>query len=191
MARGLSVVAVDPSASMLAVLSANHPALTVVRASAEDTGLPDRSFDSIFVAQAWHWIDPVAASAEAARLLRPGGYLTMIWNRRVLEGWQAEFDALQEGVRGIDLVDEHDSAARPPFGNRREVTVFWQREVPADDFLLSYTTHSPFLLADPAEQARRMGAWRTLLAANAGDAVTEHYASVAWRFQLPEGDRDA
>lgn len=41
---------------------------------------PDREFDVIIAGQAWHWVDPVAGAAKAARVLRPGGRLAVFWN---------------------------------------------------------------------------------------------------------------
>lgn len=184
--RGLDVVAVDPSASMLQVLSGRLPGVRTVLATAEDTGLADASFDAILVAQAWHWMDPDAASAEAARILRPGGTLAMVWNQRVpTPGWQESFDAVQDALRGVDLIDAEASAARPPFAERGELQFTWSREVPAEDFIQNYTTHSPFLLASPEEQARRLERWRTLVEANSGELVTEVFRTTAWRFRLP------
>ncbi|HEY4615935.1 MAG TPA: class I SAM-dependent methyltransferase [Citricoccus sp.] len=70
-ARGLQVTAVDPSAAMLEVLAAALPGVRTVLAAGEDTGQPDGSADVVTAAQAWHWIDPDAGAAEAARLLGP------------------------------------------------------------------------------------------------------------------------
>src|SRR5690625_7091437 len=44
-----------------------------LRRSAEDTGLPSDAADIVTAAQAWHWFDLEPATAEAHRLLRPGG----------------------------------------------------------------------------------------------------------------------
>jgi len=48
-----------------------------VTASAEETGLPDRSFDIVTAGQCWHWFDRTRAAAEARRLLIPGGLLML------------------------------------------------------------------------------------------------------------------
>ena len=34
-----------------------------------------RDFDAVVAGTAWHWVDPVAGAAKAARVLRPGGVL--------------------------------------------------------------------------------------------------------------------
>lgn len=36
--------------------------------------------DAVVAGQAWHWIDPVAGTAKAARVLRPGGMLALFRN---------------------------------------------------------------------------------------------------------------
>lgn len=80
--RGLNVVAVDPIAEMLEVLSASLPQTPALLGTAEDIPLPDDSVDAVLVAQAWHWVDPARAIPEVARVLRPGGRLGLVWNTR-------------------------------------------------------------------------------------------------------------
>ena len=50
-------------------------------ASAEATGLTDGTLDLVVFAQSWHWVDPLRAAAEAARILTPGGVLVAVWNQ--------------------------------------------------------------------------------------------------------------
>jgi SAM-dependent methyltransferase len=80
-ARGLDVVAVEPSTRMLAQLRSTLD-VEAHEGTAEATGLPDASVDAVVVAQAWHWVDPALAVPEVARVLRPGGTLGLVWNVR-------------------------------------------------------------------------------------------------------------
>ncbi|AZA09339.1 hypothetical protein CPPEL_06105 [Corynebacterium pseudopelargi] len=57
-----------------------HHALPCMQAKAEALGLVDASADLITCAQTWHWLDPVAASSEFARVLRPDGVVVLLWN---------------------------------------------------------------------------------------------------------------
>jgi SAM-dependent methyltransferase len=74
---GLSVVAVEPSDQMRALIPS---AARAVAGTAEQIPLPDESVDAIFIGQAWHWFDIPRAVAESHRVLRPGGTLTQMWN---------------------------------------------------------------------------------------------------------------
>jgi SAM-dependent methyltransferase len=80
--RGLDVVAVDPLAEMLEVLSSSLPETPALLGTAEEIPLADDSVDAVLVAQAWHWVDPERAVPEVARVLRPGGRLGLVWNTR-------------------------------------------------------------------------------------------------------------
>lgn len=50
------------------------------RHTAEATGLRKHSVDLITVAQAFHWLDPVATKREFQRILKPGGHIVLAWN---------------------------------------------------------------------------------------------------------------
>jgi SAM-dependent methyltransferase len=82
LAAGLRVTAVEPVAEMRAALPAEARAL---EGTAEAIPLPDGSVDAVTVGQAFHWFDGPAALAEIHRVLRPGGALALVWNRRPLE----------------------------------------------------------------------------------------------------------
>jgi SAM-dependent methyltransferase len=79
---GHRVLAVDPSAEMLAELTARLPDVDAVVGSAEAIAADDGSVDAVVAGQAAHWFDPDPASREIRRVLRPGGVLGLIWNSR-------------------------------------------------------------------------------------------------------------
>jgi len=83
-ARGADVLAVEPNASMRAA-AAPDPRVRWIDGTAEATGLEDASVDLVTVAQAFHWMDVPAALREFARILRPDGRLSILWNRRSRE----------------------------------------------------------------------------------------------------------
>jgi len=79
---GHSVVAADPSADMLDELRGQLPTVETRVGPAEQIPGTDDEFDVITVAQAWHWFDPKAATAECARVLKSNGLLSVAWHRR-------------------------------------------------------------------------------------------------------------
>jgi SAM-dependent methyltransferase len=82
--RGLDVVAVEPVAEMRAAIAA-HERVRVLDGRAEAIALADGWADAVTVAQAFHWFDGPRALAEIHRVLRPGGLLALVFNRRRME----------------------------------------------------------------------------------------------------------
>jgi ubiquinone/menaquinone biosynthesis C-methylase UbiE len=82
LATGAEVVAVEPVTEMRAVLPAGARARD---GTAEAIPLATASADAVTVAQAFHWFDGEAALAEIHRVLRPGGTLALVWNRRRMD----------------------------------------------------------------------------------------------------------
>ena len=79
---GAACVAVEPSASMREMLGRVVPGVPVIAGVGEAIPLRAGSMDAVVVAQAFHWFDPPVALAEMARVLRPGGVLSLVWNER-------------------------------------------------------------------------------------------------------------
>ncbi|MEW9550990.1 class I SAM-dependent methyltransferase [Nonomuraea sp. NPDC050783] len=75
LAAGCTVLGVEPDPRM-----AGHARRTGVEAEVatfEDWDDAGRTFDAVVAGQSWHWVDPVAGPAKAARVLRPGGLLAV------------------------------------------------------------------------------------------------------------------
>ncbi len=80
---GCQVYAVEPGEEMLAAASAllsDRPNFHPVPGRAEATTLDSDSVDLITAGQAFHWFDWPVARREFQRILRPGGYVMLIWN---------------------------------------------------------------------------------------------------------------
>lgn len=72
------VLGVDPDARMAGLARQSGGEVEV--ATFEEWDPAGRDFDVVVAGQAWHWVDPVAGAAQAARVLRPGGLLAPFWN---------------------------------------------------------------------------------------------------------------
>src|SRR6478735_5500269 len=77
---GCSVIAVEPLPGMLAELHRAFPAASAVLGVAEHIPLRGAVVDAVVVGQAFHWFDADRALDEIARVLRPGGTLSLISN---------------------------------------------------------------------------------------------------------------
>src|SRR5512141_747504 len=81
-ALGHQVLATDPLEPMLRHLVTRLPSTPAVLATAERIPMRARSVDTVVGAQSFHWFDVDRALPEIARVLRPGGHLSLVWNLR-------------------------------------------------------------------------------------------------------------
>jgi SAM-dependent methyltransferase len=152
--RFATVTAVEPLDGMRAVLEDRIPFVRVLAGAAEAIPLPDRSVDAVFVAEAMHWFDPRRSVAEMARVLRPGGGVAVLSNRRdwtAAEGtWQAEANAAFLRHRtpddGLDAHDETNwRAALAAIGPVQDDAVEGHvHRLDADGIVAMYSSFSGF-----------------------------------------------
>ena len=74
--------AIDPVPEMLAQLKLAHPDIHAIEGASQQLPLPDHSLNAVFCAQSFHWFADTATLQELARVLKPQGYLVLIWNQR-------------------------------------------------------------------------------------------------------------
>jgi len=84
---GMKVIGIEPNADMRRQAGAEPAPPGAVPPEyrdgrAEATGLPDRSADLVLAAQAFHWFESEGALREFQRVLKPGGWVALIWNER-------------------------------------------------------------------------------------------------------------
>jgi SAM-dependent methyltransferase len=86
--NGNSVIGVEPNEAMRGAaesLMRGYSRFQSVNGSAEATTLPNSSVNLITAGQAFHWFDATAARDEFVRILKPGGFVSLIWNDRRLD----------------------------------------------------------------------------------------------------------
>ena len=87
--NGNRVFGVEPNPEMRTAgerLLGQYAHFTSVDGTAEATTLAAHSVDFVTAGQAFHWFDPDKARSEFARILKPKGWVALIWNMRRTKG---------------------------------------------------------------------------------------------------------
>ena len=85
--NGNEVFAIEPNGPMRAAaerLLSGYERFHSIVGSAEETTLPASSVDAVVAAQAFHWFDPLPFGHECRRILKPEGWVVLLWNARRL-----------------------------------------------------------------------------------------------------------
>jgi SAM-dependent methyltransferase len=108
--RGLVVTAIEPAAEMAGVVETKLGDRAQIFVGRFEDYPPRRSVDLITSFNAWHWIEPAVAVDRVAQLIKPGGYVALIWTE-VLSWGQEPFEERLAEVFGapwekrFDFVD--------------------------------------------------------------------------------------
>ena len=136
--NGNRVFGVEPNSEMRAAgerFLGDHPHFTSVAGTAEATTLDDASVDFVTAGQAFHWFDVQRTRAEFGRILRPGGWVVIIWNarrrdatpflvayERLLRKHGTDYERVEHGRSAAVMVDEFfgpDDYETETFDNRQ------------------------------------------------------------------------
>jgi len=122
--NGNQVFGVEPNQEMREAgeeYLAGYPRFSSINGSAEATTLPDSCADFVTVGQAFHWFEPAPTRREFARILRPDGWVAIVWNDRTLSrtGFAVSYEELL--VRfGTDY-----SRVRDSYPQKKDVRAFF------------------------------------------------------------------
>ncbi len=86
--NGNQVFAVEPNASMRTAseaIFASQPRFVSIDGTAEQTGLRGETIDFITAGQAFHWFNYEKFKVECLRILKPKGWVILVWNVRRLD----------------------------------------------------------------------------------------------------------
>ena len=146
--RGCRVVGTEPSTRMASVAEAKLAGrATVVVGTFEDAEL-DCGADVVVAFNSWHWVDPAKAVARLAAVLRPAGWVGLVWTEVVSWGqepfesavgerlgipWPKAFDVVSRSIASID-----EDGRFGPFTQRRYT---FTRRLDADTYLAVMRTY--------------------------------------------------
>jgi SAM-dependent methyltransferase len=168
-AVGCRVLGVDPDPRMAEL--ARRKGIETEVATFEAWDPAGRAFDAVIAGQAWHWVDPVAGAAKAARVLRPGGRLAVFWNAAQLPPGLAEasvevYRRVDTGLPGIPwarpALDAYLAMCGKAAGGVRQAGGFgepeqwrfgWERPYTRDEWLEQVPTFGGHSQIPPARLA--------------------------------------
>jgi SAM-dependent methyltransferase len=161
--RGATVVCLDIGEQMLRRAQARSPQIPCVLADGHRMPVRDTAADLVTFAQAWHWFDGRLATAEVARVLRPGGYWAAWWNRASAAGepWFDRYeDLLSQTCPGYAWRRRRDTELEPDWSGELvralgpvepvgTVVLPWTRQVSATDWLTDERSKSYVIALEP------------------------------------------
>lgn len=175
---GCQVLGVDVDARMAE--AARRRGVEVEVAAFETWNPAGRRFDAVVAGQTWHWVDPVAGTVKAAKVLRPHGLIAVFWNsgeapadldesfaavyRRLLpdlpqlfavrsgaRGYGSFVAAAEDGIRAAGTFEEPEERRYP--WEQRYTTDDWVDQLPTSGFFGSIPPDTAQAVVDDIRDA--------------------------------------
>lgn len=186
--NGNQVYGVEPNAAMRSAAErflAGYPGFISIPAVAESTTLATASVDFVTVGQAFHWFDQQTAHQEFVRILRPGGWIVLVWNARQTDAtpFLRDYEQLLNTHAPDYATVNHRNSGLPElrevFGSGLRVRPFENRQVfdyaGVEGRLLS-SSYAP-LPGQPGHEAMLAELRRIFDAHQVGGQVVFHYTT--------------
>jgi SAM-dependent methyltransferase len=172
-ARGMRVLGIEPNADMRRQAETESIAglsIEIRDGRSEHTGLADDSADAVLAAQAFHWFDHDAALREAHRILRPHGWMAVLFNERdERDPATAAYGATVGGTREAAGVEGPRRLAcqalgRSHFFHRAEQRLFEHGQTVDEEGMLGRAFSASYAPREPAERVAFAAALRDVFA---------------------------
>jgi SAM-dependent methyltransferase len=195
--RGCRVTAIELGAGLAAEARrrlAAYPDVEVVTGSFETWPPGGHSYDLVYAATAWHWVDPQVRYRRAHEVLRPGGYLAFWRADHVLapggDPFFAEiqdvYDQLGEGVPDDrvfaapgqlpELREEVEASGLFQVASVRHLD--WETTYDADGYLALLDTFSGHIAMEQAAREHLYSEIRRRLARRPDGLLRRHWGAV-------------
>lgn len=194
-ARGLEVLALEPSVQMAAVARrqcARFPRVEITVSGFENWTAEPEAFQLVVSAQAWHWIAAEVRYPKAREVLTPGGVLAVFWNRPlwedaalraalddVYEHCAPELNAREPSLPGLTQprVDEERATEIETsgfFGPVTRCSYRWSKSYTADEYLALLQTQSDHRMLAADKRARLLGGVAGIIERSGGSIAVDY-----------------
>ncbi|GII93433.1 class I SAM-dependent methyltransferase [Sinosporangium siamense] len=200
--RGCRITAVELGAAMADLARRNlaeFPSAEVVTAVFEEWPLPERPFDAVLSATAFHWLDPAVRMEKSADALRMGGALATVSTHHIAGGSTDFFTEVQHCHEKFDPstppglrlpspacvpVDSDEVDRSPRFGPAVFRRYEWELSYSTTQYLDMLRTYSPNRVLAPEARTGMLTCIGSLIDHHYGGRVTKRYLTelrVAYR----------
>jgi len=191
--RGCRVMCVEPGPNLARIACRNmaeFPRVTVINQRFEDFDPAGATFDMVFAATAWHWIDPQVRYSKAASVLKPGGVLAFTWGTHA---FPPSFDPFfTESQKTYNAIGQSWDGAWPPpppeqvpdlseeiersgyFEDVRVARHLWTTDFTAEEHVALMSTASDHRLMEPTKREWLFSEMRRLHNARPDGIVRKH-----------------
>ncbi len=197
--RGFDVCAIDPDPRMLTIARRrfSHGQVRFFEGRFEDYPDEPQSFDLIFVAGTWHWLDAESVLPRAASLIGPTGSLAICWNLPRPQGSPlatqlaaVHREIAREIVEGsshvTDRTQEHQKTVIASSGFFEEPSTFnyqWKLRLSTRDYCDLLTTHSHYRTLTREKSDRVLKAVAGVID-DAGGTIVVKYETIMYLAQV-------
>lgn len=191
--RGIRLTCVEPGAQLLSrarTRLARFSTVSFLQSKFESAPLHGASFDLVFAAQSFHWLDPASRLTKISRLLRPGGTLALFGNAHVygdsrIDGllraaWDRHAPDLADCNPALDTYVASTSpllaeiSGDDRFGAPSHCAFQWTVELPPDRFVRLLRSYSHVQRMEAVRRERLLSACAKVVA-DEGDDVQVSY----------------
>jgi SAM-dependent methyltransferase len=104
----------------------NQQNFVSINGSAEATTLKNQSIDILVAAQAFHWFNPEPTRKEFQRILKPSGWIALIWNKR-----DSESDAFHRGYETVlkNMIPEYSQVNHHKIDDKARESFFGHKNI--------------------------------------------------------------
>jgi SAM-dependent methyltransferase len=204
-ALGCPMVCVEPNPDFFRLAQQTceaYPNVELHNCSFEEWPLEPQRFDAVLAASSFHWIPPDLGYPKAARALRLGGHIILLWNKELQPGFEVYqhllpvyethapslYRTYEDRATQVAILDQMGQMAIESGyftdlqGGHVEVEVTYT----IDQYLMLLNTYSPHLKLEPQQKERLFTGLREVLRQN-GETVQLSFVSAFHVATVREG----
>jgi len=191
--RGYQLTCLEPGEHLAAIARRNlasFPSAKVITVQFENWEPAGMSFDAVFAASSWHWLDPEIRYTKASGLLKTDGVLAIVTMERA---FPKDFDPIFTEIQQCYEATKHGSPKWPPrqpgdvpdlreeienthlFKHTQVKRYLWTQDYTGDQYVDMINTHSDHRTMDAKQRDELLSCVRQIIGAR---IVHKHYLTI-------------